>query len=61
MDNDDQTDIVGVPKGWVPDSEADHFCICPGCNALIDMRNLGMALEHAGELPHDPGLNRDRP
>lgn len=52
--NNESTPIVGVPTGWVPDGEADHFGICPGCDALIDMRNLAMALDHAGELPHGP-------
>jgi hypothetical protein len=50
--------IVGKPLDWTPESEADHFCICPGCGALIDMRDLGMALDHAGELPHGPGIKR---
>ena len=50
--------IIGRPNGWVPDSEADHFVRCPGCGAWIDMRDLGMALEHAGPLPHPA---RDKP
>jgi hypothetical protein len=56
--NDDPRNIVGEPAGWEPQSEADHYCVCPGCGALIDMRNLGMAFDHVGELPHGPGLTR---
>ena len=50
--------IYGHPNGWEPSSEADHFVQCPGRGAWIDMRDLGMVLEHAGPLPH-PG--RDKP
>lgn len=57
MDEED-ADIVGVPSGWLPQSEADHFCVCPGCGALIDMRDLAMALRHAGELPHGSGVSK---
>lgn len=52
----DDHKITGQPDGWIPETEADHFCVCPGCGALIDMRDLGMALEHAGELPHGKGV-----
>jgi hypothetical protein len=47
---------IGKPKEWVPGSEADHFMQCPGCGEWIDMRDLGMAYQHAGELPHGPGV-----
>jgi hypothetical protein len=50
---------IGEPIGWTPESEVDHYCICPGCGATIDMRDLEMALQHAGELPHGPGAKRD--
>lgn len=30
----------------------------PGCGEWIDCRDLGMAFEHAGELPHGPGVKR---
>lgn len=52
----DEVCALGQPNGWKPDSELDHFTQCPGCGAWIDMRDLGMALAHAGELPHGPGL-----
>jgi hypothetical protein len=50
--------IFGQPKGWVPESEFDHFMQCPACGGWIDMRDLGMVLEHAGPLPHPV---RDKP
>jgi hypothetical protein len=43
---------IGKPTGWTPESEADHYCRCPGCGAWIDMRDLAQAFEHAGPLPH---------
>jgi hypothetical protein len=51
-------EILGRPKGWTPASEADHFMQCPGCGEWIDMRDLGMAFQHAGDLPHGPGIKR---
>ncbi len=50
--------IYGQPSGWVPASEADHFVQCPGCGAWVDMRDLGMVLDHARPLPHPV---RDKP
>ena len=58
MGDDREPCSIGVPIGWSPESEADHYMVCPGCGALIDMRDLGMALGHAGELPHGPGVIR---
>jgi hypothetical protein len=49
-------DNIGKPAGWTPESDLDHFMVCPGCGAVIDMRDLGMALQHAGELPRGPGV-----
>ena len=49
-------DIIGEPAGWTPESDLDHFMVCPGCGAIIDMRDLGMAFQDAGELPHGPGV-----
>lgn len=49
-----------MPIGWLPENEADHFCVCPGCGALIDMRDLRMALNHAGTLPHSAALKTTR-
>jgi hypothetical protein len=34
-----------------------HFIQCPACGAWIDMRDLGLALQHAGKLPHGPASN----
>jgi hypothetical protein len=31
---------------------------CPGCGEWIDIRDLGMAFQHAGELPDGPGIKR---
>jgi len=45
-------EIIGQPNDWVPGTEDDHFMQCPGCDAWSDMRDLGMALDHAGPLPH---------
>jgi hypothetical protein len=47
---------IGLPNGWTPETEADHYMVRPGCGALIDMRDLGTVLEHAGELPHGKGI-----
>jgi hypothetical protein len=47
-------DIIGKPSGWTPENDLDHFMVCPGCGAVIDMRDLGIAFQHAGELPHGP-------
>ena len=49
-------DIIGKPADWTPESDLDHFIVCPGCGAIIDMRDLGMAFQHAGELPHGRGV-----
>jgi hypothetical protein len=51
-------EIIGQPNGWTPESEADHFMRCPGCGEWIDCRDLGMVFQHAGELPHGPGIKR---
>lgn len=56
MDDDRRTPVrrgefIGKPKGWTPESEADHFMRCPACGARIDMRDLGQAFEYAGPLP----------
>lgn len=51
-------EIIGQPKGWIPESEADHYTQCPGCKEWIDMRDLGMAFQHAGPLPHGPGITK---
>jgi len=51
-------EILGRPRGWTPENEADHFMQCPGCGEWIDMRDLGMAFQHAGDLPHGPGIKR---
>jgi hypothetical protein len=50
--------IIGQPKDWTPEGDADHFMQCPGCGDWIDMRDLGMAFQHAGEFPHGPGIKR---
>jgi hypothetical protein len=51
-------EIIGQPSGWTPEAEADHFVQCPGCGEWVDMRDLGMALQHAGELPNGAGVRR---
>jgi hypothetical protein len=45
-------EVIGEPKGWTPESEADHFMKCQDCGGWIDMRDLGMVFEHDGPLPH---------
>ena len=31
----------------------DHLVKCPGCGAMVDMRDLGQVFQHAGKLPHE--------
>lgn len=45
-------EVTGKPEGWTPACEVDHFMKCPDCGGWIDMRDLGMVLEHTGALPH---------
>jgi hypothetical protein len=45
-------EIIGKPKGWIPESEADHFMKCPVCGGWFDMRDLGQVFDNAGPLPH---------
>ncbi len=49
-------EILGHPDGWTADTEFEHYMRCPGCGLWVDMRDLGMVLDHAGELPHGPGI-----
>ena len=53
------TDHPTIPRGEIigervgePENEAEHYITCPECGGLIDLRNLGAMLEHAGPLPH---------
>jgi hypothetical protein len=32
--------------------EAEHFYPCEACKGWVDMRDLGMVLDHEGPLPH---------
>lgn len=41
----------GVPTGWTPQTELEHFMQCPVCGEWFDMRDLGKALEHWHEGP----------
>lgn len=43
--------IRGLPLGWKPESELDHFMKCPVCGEVFDMRNLGQAMEHIHDGP----------
>jgi hypothetical protein len=52
MDKADVPKIIGEPSDCTPECEADNFMTCPGCRALIDCRDLGTVIVHAGELPH---------
>ena len=44
-------DIIGKPAGWTPESDLDHFVVCPGCGALIDMRDLGWHFSMLASCP----------
>lgn len=46
----------GKPVGWRPQSEADHYVRCPECGMLIDIRDLGQALDdlHGQEIEEEP-------
>jgi hypothetical protein len=49
-------EVMGTPHGWTAEEEFEHYIRCPGCGEWVDMRDLGMALMHARELPHGPGI-----
>lgn len=36
----------GIPTGWEPKADWEHFTICPTCGKRYDMRKLDQALEH---------------
>jgi hypothetical protein len=42
----------GVPAGWVPKDESDHYLECPICGHMIDMRDLAEVIEH-DDAPHE--------
>jgi hypothetical protein len=42
---------IGVPV-VEPKDESEHFYVCDECGAWVDMRDLGMVLDHEGPLPH---------
>lgn len=50
----------GVPLDPRPgEGEAEHFGRCPDCGAVIDLRDLGVVLDHLGPgATHPP---KDRP
>ena len=43
--------IRGLPLGWKPESELDHFMKCPVCGEVFDMRKLEQAIMHIHEGP----------
>ena len=47
-------DIIGKPAGWTPESDLDHFVVCPGCGALIDMRVSGWHFSMLASCPMGP-------
>jgi hypothetical protein len=38
--------VIGRPEGWTPETEEDHFTVCPVCKQRLDMRDLGQVLDH---------------
>jgi hypothetical protein len=36
----------GIPTGWEPKAEREHFMICPVCGVRFDMRKLDQVMEH---------------
>lgn len=48
--------IKGVPRGWKPQGEGDHFAYCEACRQWFDVRDLGLVVHH--DAPdHDPLAN----
>jgi len=53
--------IIGQPKDWTPEGDADHFMQCPGCGEWIDMRDLGMARMGASyRMDRASNVNEDK-
>jgi hypothetical protein len=38
--------IIGRRLDGKPESETEHFTICPSCGERFDMRDLGAVLDH---------------
>ena len=49
--------IIGQRIGGEPESEAEHFLVCPACGQAFDMRDLSQVLHHEtkghGPIPGD--------
>ena len=45
--------IVGKRVDREPEHEFEHFCACPACGQLVDMRDLGQVFHHE-EPGHEP-------
>ena len=43
--------IIG---GWTPESDLDHFMVCPRMRCHHRYARSRNGIEHAGELPQDP-------
>lgn len=56
LPNVDSDETIERRKDWHPGDETYHLVQCSGCGEWIDMCDLGMAIQHAGELPHGPGI-----
>ncbi len=48
---------IGKRDGGEPDDESEHFYLCSKCGSPVDMRDLGMVLDHEGPLPHPDKIN----
>jgi hypothetical protein len=47
-------EIIGeLVGGDVPETETDHFYLCPDCGQAVDARDLGQVLHH-----EEPGHGR---
>lgn len=48
--------IKGVPLGWKPNCEGDHFAYCKSCRQWFDVRDFGLVMHHE-RSPHKPFAN----
>lgn len=44
--------IIGKRIDGLPAKESEHFFKCAACGGWVDMRDLGMVLDHEAPLPH---------
>ena len=42
----DEKPSDGIPTGWQPQTQLEHFMRCPVCQKFFDMRDLLQVLDH---------------